>query len=244
VAEAAVRLVPALADSADDVADLPSWVEPTSTTAKLHYGLGHLYAEADRTVEARGSLSALQHLLPQLPSHYGGYAPDLEYVIALEDENYEEAGRPLEASLRRNAQDGLAVDGALLQNNLADLALRRGDRRAAARGLAAAWQAIIDCGDLDLTVLAAQHMSAAVGPDVPLLCARVAGCSEAARVGEGFPLDAGSATMHERRLIPIRARVDPDAWVAAVAQGRGESLFDLFDEMAQALVAATDEQRP
>lgn len=213
---------------------LPEWMSPTAAAARaaMVAGVTALFGRpADNPEPAHAWLArlgtvALSDDTPLVSLFLG----ELGYTIA--DSSGDLSGARDHLVEMVDLLTHLGWERHEFENNLADVDLQLGRRAAAQRRLSDAAAEFVAMPRMFVVLIAAETMAAAVGPEHPLMCARVYGCTSVTRVVEALANDAYGDAEDERVLAEIRPLVDEESWDRAWEQGRGESVIDLFLEMA------------
>lgn len=203
---------------------LPEWVDPAVQVIFHLHTTMQAWFECDESEQAAPAIAELEQLDP--PTRRARrWSHIAQFLYTYSSGDFERALAILEA-------ESIWDDPARTANNLADVELQLGRRRAAQARLAEAAVAASELTDPKLLIIYAATFAATVGPEQPLLCARVYSAYERARVVEAFPDTPAGEEEDARVLAEIRALVSPEEWDAAWAQGATENLPDLILEMA------------
>ena len=209
----------------DHARPLPEWADPTDQLADLLCTTAWAHTELDDIDAAGLAIAELQELDPQsVRARRNRHMAQYYYL--------HRNGRFDEARPHLEQQAALNADPVTVANNLADLDLQLGNRQAGQRRLAQTAAAACAQADPRTILIFAATFGATIGQAHPLLCARVYGSYERARVIEALPDSPAGVEEDERVLSEIRPLVSPEEWAAAWAQGATENLPDLILEMA------------
>jgi hypothetical protein len=220
----------------DDV-EVPAWVDPASSRLVALYHLGSASFVLGRVDDALATLEPMRALSREPGDDAHQAALEAAYLIALHTGDLAEARRQLEGLLAVIDRAG-AVRRATVENAMADLDARAGFLGRAQQRLAVEAETTIGLGDPEHLIIQTETMAEAVGQAHPLLYARVLGCAEATREVEGLSPHGSAGLGPPPHLAAIRDLVAETVWDDAVAQGRNESIADLFREMARLPIVA------
>ena len=204
---------------------LPNWVDVAAQTAEALGESVWAQFELGQLDDAQAALDELERLnLASGPSRRE--LDKARYVVAYSRGDLVEARRHLEVWMQGHP------DPVKSANNLADLDLKLGHLRRAQTRLAEAASAACTQSDPLMIIIFSATFAAVIGAEHPLLCARVYGAYERARVVEALPDTSWGEAEDAEVLAAIRPLVSPEDWESAWAQGSTESLTDLLREMA------------
>jgi predicted ATPase len=119
-------------------------------------------------------------------------------------------------------------------NNMADVELMMGRPADAAARLVAGTEQAASLGDLETFRVYLQTFAQVIGERAPLLVAKAEGAASSLSETTGLvPEGSEPEELHESVLAPVRALVAPEAWSAAVEEGRTTPAVTILRELAR-----------
>jgi len=214
-------------------AELPPWVDPTEMEFQALFQLmTYEQQSGDRDV-ARSLCAELGAMAPEGSLEHQAMAHEAWHFQALADDDFELARESLERLREITVEMGDGRYLVLLTVNLACVDLHQGLCDDAARRMAAASEEFIALGDERLLTEAVDTFGEAVGFRHPSLCARAWGAVDTMRETLGIVLgpDVDRTISESSKTIPDQ--LAPEAWAAAMEEGRSIDLVTVMRELAE-----------
>jgi predicted ATPase len=216
---------------ADAGAERPPWVDPDAMRLLSLYNLGSssfVLGRIDKGLECLDAMRALSRE-PGDAAHQA--ALEGTFFVGINTGDYETARAALDELGSVSGSD-VGWRRSMVANGLADLDVREGRYAAAQQRLALESEATLAMGDIEHVLIQCETLAEAVGLREPLAYARVLGSAAATREREALPrrdlLEDELAELDGQ----IRERVTAEEFAAAYERGRGESIVDLFRDLA------------
>lgn len=211
--------------------DLPLWVDPVWRLFLIHRETAHAHMNLGESDLARQACRrVLDGPVPVGPEQV--VIHELPYLIAVNDEEFDEARTHLEREGQLIRELGMEREQLMWVNNMADLDVETARHEDARRRLSEHCEAYIAQGDLDLLQYALSTFAAAIGPVDEVLAARAYGAADGIRVLENLPLAERDHKATDAQLRPTRDSLGPARWEAEVEIGRRMDVAVLLRELS------------
>jgi len=212
-------------------ASLPPWADPDAARLLSLYNLGSSSFMLGRIEQGLETLEAMRALSREPGDAAHESALEASYFVGMRMDDFAAARKALEELSAMPGSD-VGWRRAMVANALADIDVREGHFGVAQERLSRESEATLALGDIEHVLIQCETLAEAVGLSHPLLYARVRGCAAATRRREALSpsetLDDHLAGLDAR----IRAGIPTEDFAAAYRRGQGESIVDLFRELA------------